>query len=182
MKSPSPGFVKALMGLDYSPKEFQKRRRKNQWSDSYGDHGDQAPRQVTLDKNNSALGWQLPQRQVWNSGWGQDADQSGYCSEDSEFNSISLTLVTASEANTAREEQNREQEGTFDCCLNQKIMLSKLNDDPVLMTFGYGWLMLTDMLILGVQWMPLRTILTGVSQMDFGECGSIRTACWETAS
>ena len=72
---------------DYSPREFQ-RRRKNWWSDSYGDHGDQAPRQVTLDKN-SALGQQLPRRQMQNSGWRQDADQSGYYLEDSEFDSVS---------------------------------------------------------------------------------------------
>ena len=64
MKPPSPGFVKAHVGVDYSQREFQQRRRKNQWSDSYGDHGDQAPRWVTLDKNNSASGWQLPQRQM----------------------------------------------------------------------------------------------------------------------
>ena len=29
MKPPSPGFVKVLMGLDYSPGEFQWRGRKN---------------------------------------------------------------------------------------------------------------------------------------------------------
>ena len=56
------------------------------------------------------------------------ADQSGYYSEDSEFDSVSMTLVTTSEASTAREGWNREQEGTFDCQLNQKIMLLKLND------------------------------------------------------
>ena len=37
--------------------------------------------------------------------------------------------MSASEASTIREGQNREQEGTFDHHLNQKIMLSKLNDD-----------------------------------------------------
>ena len=39
---------------------------------------------------------------------------------------------------------------------------------PILTTFGYGWLMHTNMLILGVQWMPLRMKLTGASPMDFG--------------
>ena len=64
-----------------------------------------------------------------NSGWRQDAGQSGYYSEDSKFDSVSVTLVSTSEVSTAVERQNRVQEGTFDCCLNQKIMLLKLNDD-----------------------------------------------------
>ena len=98
-------------------------------SDSHGDHHGQIPRQVTLDRNNSALGWQLPQRQVCNFPWRQDADQSGDYSEDSELDSASVTMVSASEASPIREGQNREQEGTFEYRLNQKIMLSKLNDD-----------------------------------------------------
>ena len=53
---------------------------------------------------------------------------------------------------------------------------------PVLMTFGYGWLMHTDMLIPGVQWMPLRMKSTGISPIDFGECGFAKTASWGTAS
>ena len=64
-----------------------------------------------------------------NSGWRQDADQCGYYTEESEFNSVSMTSVTTSGASTAREGWNREQEGTFDYCLNQKITLSKLSDD-----------------------------------------------------
>ena len=36
------------------------------------------------------------------------------------------------------------------------------------MTFGYGWLMHTDMSIPGVQWMPSRMKSRGVSWMDFG--------------
>ena len=68
----------APIGLDYSPKEFQQRRGKNQWSDSYDDNGDYAPIQVVLDQNNSASGQQLPQWQKWNVSWRQDADQSGY--------------------------------------------------------------------------------------------------------
>ena len=99
MKPPSQGFVKMPMGLDYSPREFLQGRRKNQFSDSYGDHGDWAPRQVALDKNNSASGWQLPQRQMWNSRWRQDAGHS----EDSEFNSVSVTSVSTFEVSTAGE-------------------------------------------------------------------------------
>ena len=51
-----------------------------------------------------------------------------------------------------------------------------------IMTFGSGWLMHTDMLIQGVQWMPLRIKLTGDSSMDFGEHRFARTACLGTAS
>ena len=129
MKPSSPGFIKAPMGLDYFPREFQQRRGKNQWSDSYDDNGDYAPRQVALDQNNSVSGRQLHQRQKWNFPWRQDAYQSRCYSEDSELDSSSITLVSVSEASTTREGQNREPVGTFDHHLNQKIMLSKLNDD-----------------------------------------------------
>ena len=54
MKLSSPGFIKAPIGFDYSLKEFQQRRRKNQWSDSYDDNGDYAPRWIALDQNSSA--------------------------------------------------------------------------------------------------------------------------------
>ena len=128
MKLSSPGFIKAPIGLDHSPREFQQRRGKNQWSDSHDDNGDYAPRWVALDQNNSASGWQLPQRQKHNVPWRQDTDQSGYYSEDSELDSASITLVLVSKASTTREGQNREQEGTFNHHLNQKIILSKLND------------------------------------------------------
>ena len=66
---------------------------------------------------------------MWNSGQRQDADQSGYYSVDSEFDSVSVTSVTTSKASTTKEGWNREKEGTFDHHLNQKIMLSKLNDN-----------------------------------------------------
>ena len=98
MKPPSPGYVKTTMGLDYS-----QGRRKNRLSDSHCDHGDLAPRQVALDRNNFTLGWQLPQRQMRNSGWRQDAGQSGHYSEDSKLDSVSVTLVSISEDSTAGE-------------------------------------------------------------------------------
>ena len=60
MKLPSSGFMKTPMGLDYSPGGFLQGRRKNRLSDSHGDHGDPAPRQMALDRNNSASGQQLP--------------------------------------------------------------------------------------------------------------------------
>ena len=84
---------------------------------------------MALDWNNSSSGQQLPQRQKQNFPWRQDADQSVYYSEDSELDSASISSVSVSKASTTREGQNREPEGTFDCCLNQKITLSKLNDD-----------------------------------------------------
>ena len=74
--------------------------KENRLSDYYGD---QAPRQVTPDKNNAASGWQLPQRQMQNSGQRQDACQSQYYSDDSEFDSVSVTLVSTSKVSTARE-------------------------------------------------------------------------------
>ena len=103
------------MGSDYSLGEFQQKGGKNQLSDSYGDHHDQIPRQVTLDRNNSPLGWQLPQRQMQNFPWRQDTDQSGYYSK---LDSASVTSVSASEASTTREGQKQEPEGTFDHHLN----------------------------------------------------------------
>ena len=39
-KPPSPGFVKVLMRLDYSPGEFWQRGKKNRLSYSYGDNHD----------------------------------------------------------------------------------------------------------------------------------------------
>ena len=66
---------------------------------------------------------------MWNFLQRQEADQLGYYSEGSDLDSAFITLVSASESSTTREGQNREQEGTFDHCLNQKITLSKLNDD-----------------------------------------------------
>ena len=112
------------IGLDYSPGEFQQRRGKNWLSNSYDDYDDQAPRQVALDKNNSASSWQIQ-----NFRWRQDADQSGYYSEDSELDSISVTSVSISKVNTAQEGWDRVQEGTFDHHPNKKFTLLKLNND-----------------------------------------------------
>ena len=42
-KPSSPRFIRAPIELDYSPKEFQQRRGKNRWSDSYDDNGGYAP-------------------------------------------------------------------------------------------------------------------------------------------
>ena len=83
---------------------------------------------MVLDRNNSASNQQLSQRQGQNVSWRQGADQSRYYSEDSELDSASVTSVSVSKACTTRE-QDKEQDGTFDYQLNQKITLSKLNDN-----------------------------------------------------
>ena len=45
------------------------------------------------------------------------------------MDSVSVTLVSASEASTNKGQGDKEQDGTFDRHLNQKITLSKLNDN-----------------------------------------------------
>ena len=127
MKPSSKRFVKAPIELDYFPKEFQKRKGKNRWSDSCDDSGDYAPRQVALDQNNSVSSQQLSQRQGQNVSQRQGTDQSRYYSEDSELDSTSITSVSVTKVSTTREQQDRKQDRTFDHCLNQMITLS--NDD-----------------------------------------------------
>ena len=55
-----------------------------------------------LDQNNSALGRQLPRRSM---GLPRDRDtsQSGYFSEDSDFNSVSMTSAETSGASNPME-------------------------------------------------------------------------------
>ena len=55
----------------------------------------------------------------------RDTSQSGYYSEDSDFNSISMTSVATSGASTPMERQTK---GTFDRHISHKVMLPKLND------------------------------------------------------
>ena len=117
MKPSSPRFIKTPMGLDYSPAGFQERGGRNQRFNPQND-GDYALRWVALDGNNSASSRQLPQRQGWNVSWRQGADQSGYYSEDSELDSVSVTSMLASEASTNNGQQDKEQDGTFGHCLN----------------------------------------------------------------
>ena len=90
-----------------------------------------------------------------------------------------MTLVTTSKASIAREGQNREQEGTFDHFLNQKITLLKLNDDS---STNDLWIWFADMSILDTPWMPWGMRLIGVSQTDFAECDFTRSICWGIAS
>ena len=62
-------------------------------------------------------------------------------SGDSDFDSVSMESMTTSEATTKGEQQQGSQEGTFDRRLNQKITLSKLNDDS---STNDQWIWLTD--------------------------------------
>ena len=79
---------------------------------------------------------QLPQKSKENYRRGQETGRSGYYSGDSDFDSM-----TASEATTKGEQQEGSQEGTFDQRLNQKITLSKLNDDS---STNDQWIWLAD--------------------------------------
>ena len=99
-KPSSPRVIKSPIGLDYSPNEFQERKGRNQRFNPHNDDGDYAPRRVALDRNNSALSQQLPQMQGQNVSQRQGANQSGYYSEDSELDSVSVISVSVSEAST----------------------------------------------------------------------------------
>ena len=68
----------------------------------------------------------------------RDTSQSGYYSEDSDFNSISMTSVTTSGASTPMERQTK---GNFDRCINHKVTLAKLNDES---SMNDRWIWLTD--------------------------------------
>ena len=57
------------------------------------------------------------------------------------MDSVSITSVLASEASTNKGQQDKEQDGTFDHHLNQKITLLKLNDDSRTNNF---WIWLAD--------------------------------------
>ena len=100
MKPSSPRFIRAPIGLDCSANEFQERRGRNQRFNPHNDDGNYAPRWVALVQNQSASIQQLPQRQGWNVSRRQGANQSRYYLEDSELDSVSVTLVSASEAST----------------------------------------------------------------------------------
>ena len=68
----------------------------------------------------------------------RNTSQSGYYSEDSNFDSVSMMSVTTSGASTPMERQTR---GTFDRCINCKVMLPKLNDES---SMNDQWIWLAD--------------------------------------
>ena len=103
------------MGLNCPPQQFQQRVKDNWWAGYYCGKCHSNPRLAPLDRNNSALSRQLPQQSRGDQRWEPDAGQSGYYSEDSNFDLVSMTSVTTSEASATRERQT---EGTFDRHIN----------------------------------------------------------------
>ena len=68
----------------------------------------------------------------------RDTSQSWYYSEDSDFDSISMMSATNSGASTPVERPTR---GTFDRCINHKVVLPKLNDES---SMNDQWIWLAD--------------------------------------
>ena len=126
------------MGLNCSPQQFQQRVKDNQWAGYHSGKHHSNPQSTPLDRNNSALSRQLPRQSRGDQRWEPDAGWSGYYSEDSDFNLVSMMSVTTSEASATRERQT---EGTFDRHINQKITLPKLNDDS---SSNDQWIWLAD--------------------------------------
>ena len=89
---------KVPMGMDCSPWDFKKRAKSEKWSRNCQSNPAVSP----LDRNNSASGRQLPRRSR-GLPWDRDTSQSGYYSEDSNFNSILLMSVATSGASTSME-------------------------------------------------------------------------------
>ena len=120
-KPPASIAEKVPMGIDCSQWDFKKRAKSEKWLRNCQSN----PATFPLDQNNSTLGRQLPRRSI---GLPQDRDtsQSGYYSEDSDFNSISMMSVATSGASTPMERQTKE---TFDRHINRKVVLPKLNDE-----------------------------------------------------
>ena len=97
-KPPASVAERVPMGMDCSTWDFKKRARSEKWSRNCQSHPAASP----LDQNNSTLGRQLPRRSM---GLPQDRDmsQSGYYSEDSDLDSISMTSVATSGVSTPME-------------------------------------------------------------------------------
>ena len=129
------------MGLNCSPWQFQQRVKDNQWAGYHSGKHHSNPRSAPLDRNNSASSRQLPQQSRGDQRWEPDTGWSGYYSEDSDFDSVSMTSITTSEASATRQRQTK---GTFDRCINQKITLPKLNDDS---STNNQWIWLADVRI-----------------------------------
>ena len=126
------------MGLNCSPQQFQQRVKDNRWAGYHSGKCYSNPRLTPLDRNNSALSRQLPQQSRGDQRWEPDSGQSGYYSEDSDFDLVSMKSVTTSEASATRERQTKE---TFDRHTNQMITLPKLNDDS---STNDQWIWLAD--------------------------------------
>ena len=126
----APLTKKIPMEMDSSPRNLAK-------SEKWLRHQGLNPASSKLDLNNSALGWQLPMRSL-GLPWDRDTSQSRYYSEDSNLYSVFMTSVTTSGASTSRERQTG---GTFDSCINCKVVLPKLNDES---STNDQWICLAD--------------------------------------
>ena len=138
---PKPSFPipeKIPMGLNCSPQHFQQREKDNQWAGCHSGKHHSNPQLTPLDRNNSAWSRQPPQQPRGDQQWESDAGQSGYYSEDSDFDLVSMTSVTTSKASVTRKRQT---EGIFNRHINQKITLPKLNDDS---STNDQWIWLAD--------------------------------------
>ena len=114
-KPPSPIPGKIPVGLNCSPWQFQQRVKDNWWPGYHSEKHHSNPRLTPLDRNNSASSRQLPSQSRGDQRCKPDTGRSGYYSEDSDFNSVSMTFVTTSEVSATRERQTK---GTFDRCIN----------------------------------------------------------------
>ena len=150
--------------MDCSPWDFKKRTKSEKWLRNHQSNPAASP----LDQNNSALSRQLPRRSM---GLPQDRDtsQSGYYSEDSNFDSVSMTSATTSGASTPMEKQTR---GTFDRCINRKVVLPKLNDDS---SINDQWIWLANVhryIDSGCSMSILESKINKSLLNGFGGCGS----------
>ena len=121
------------LGMDCSPQDFKKRAKSEKWSRNCQLNPAASP----LDQNNSTSGRQLPRKSM-GLPWDRHTSQSGYYSEDSDFNSISVTSATTSGTSTPMERQTW---GTFDRHINRKVLLPKLNDES---SMNDQWIWLAD--------------------------------------
>ena len=94
--------------------------------------------------------------------WDRDTSQSGYYSEDSDFDSISMTSVTTSGASTPMERQTK---GTFDRCINHKVALPKLNDES---STNDQWIWFADV----CRYIDSGCSMSILESEIFGGCGS----------
>ena len=113
----STRFIKAPIGLDYSPNKFQERRGRNRRFNPHNDDGDYAPRGMALDRNT------LPP--VDNFLEGRDGMSHGDKAPTSPGTiqrTVNWTLFLYPLCQHPRPVPTRdnEQDGTFDHCLNRK--------------------------------------------------------------
>ena len=118
---------------------------------------------------------QLPRQSRGDQRWELDAGQSGYYSDDSDFDSVSMTSIATSEASATRDRQT---EGTFDRHINRKITLLKLNDDS---STNDQWIWLADVrryIDSGYSMDILESEIDKSLSNGFWGCVPARVECW----